>query len=236
MIVGAIKFQLILFFAIAIPSAFSLVWLTPYATYGFDAELLMWEYDSPDFMPSYDRLTTLATSILATLCYVLVLIFVLRKSWSSRSKVSDNSRRRDTLLTLQVVINGGYTVCVSTYFMFLRPYYVPYTVIFNALDIVLCVLWNGKSPIMHLIFNGYIRTKFLENIQNQKVVSLVPDVTSCSQHKTPKSSSFVRTPANDLSPRRTKVASSSSLGCSRDGHLFKQTFLVTAKSFISINR
>lgn len=73
------QLQLILFFAIAIPSAFSLIWLTPYATYGFDAELLMWEYDSPEFMPSYDRLTTLATSVIATVCYILVLFFVLKK-------------------------------------------------------------------------------------------------------------------------------------------------------------
>lgn len=72
------------------------------------------------------------------------------------------------LLTAQVIINGGYTVCVSTYFMFLRPYYVPYTVVYNALDIVLCLLWNGKSPVMHLIFNGYL---FLINTDTRIEIS-----------------------------------------------------------------
>ncbi|VDK70118.1 unnamed protein product [Onchocerca ochengi] len=167
---------------IAVPSVFSLIWLTPEATYGFNAELLLWTYDSPDFMPTCDRITTLTTSILSTVCYVLLLGLVLKKS-SSGNKVPDNSRRRDTFLTMQVMINGGYTVCVSTYFMFLRPYYVPYTVIYNAVDIVLCVIWNGKNPVMHLFFNRYIRTKFFEDVRNRKIFSVILNSVLCLKHK-----------------------------------------------------
>ncbi|VBB31292.1 unnamed protein product [Acanthocheilonema viteae] len=145
--------SVLLFFTISIPSVFSLIWLTPYATYGFDAKMLMWTYDSFDFMPSCDRIITLLTSTFSTICYVLLLILVLKKSSSPGNKVHGGTRRRDTLLTVQVMINGGYTVLVSIYFMFLRPYYVPYTIIYNAVDILLCVFWNGKSPIMHLVFN-----------------------------------------------------------------------------------
>ncbi|OZC11360.1 hypothetical protein X798_01776 [Onchocerca flexuosa] len=180
----------ILFCTIAVPSVFSLIWLTPEATYGFNAEMLMWTYDSPEFMPTYDRITTLITSILSTACYAFLLGLVLRKvsrfpmlliyaRSSSGNKVLDNSRRRDTLLTMQVMINGGYTVCVSTYFMFLRPYYVPYTVIYNAIDIVLCVIWNGKNPVMHLFFNRCSKSK---NILCDPEFSIMPKAQNASRN------------------------------------------------------
>ncbi|VDK68432.1 unnamed protein product [Litomosoides sigmodontis] len=137
--------------------------MTPYATYGFDVANLMWVYDSPDFMPSCDRIITLNSS--------------------PDNKFHATSRRRDILLTLQVIINGGYTVCVSTYFMFLRPYYVPYTVTYNAIDILLCVFWNGKNPLVHLFFNRYVRKKFVEDIRNRKVSSLVFNAFLRLQHK-----------------------------------------------------
>ncbi|VDO38748.1 unnamed protein product [Onchocerca flexuosa] len=140
--------------------------------------MLMWTYDSPEFMPTYDRITTLITSILSTACYAFLLGLVLRKS-SSGNKVLDNSRRRDTLLTMQVMINGGYTVCVSTYFMFLRPYYVPYTVIYNAIDIVLCVIWNGKNPVMHLFFNRCSKSK---NILCDPEFSIMPKAQNASRN------------------------------------------------------
>ncbi|VDN04480.1 unnamed protein product [Thelazia callipaeda] len=140
-----------LFFAIIIPSAFSLIWLTPYTTYGFDAPVLMWIYNSPEFMPSCDRITTLVTSVLATFCYLLVLLHVLKKSRSKGSEIHGTSRQRDTLLTLQVVNNSGYTVCVSIYFI----------------TDLRC-----------------IRAKFIENTRNQKILSLILDMTFCSQHRT----------------------------------------------------
>ncbi|KAM3719311.1 Dopamine receptor [Dirofilaria immitis] len=223
----------ILFFTIAIPSVFSVIWLTPKATYGFNAELLMWIYDSPDFMPTYDRITTLLTSILSTACYILLLGFVLKKSSSTNKKMHDSSRRRDTLLTLQVIINGGYTVCVSTYFMFLRPYYVPYTVIYNALDILLCLLWNGKSPIMHLFFNRYIRTKFFEDIRDRKIFSLVLNVLLCLRHKIfspPNHTSVNGFPLN----RRISLKENNIEGdhCSPE---LKQTFAITTKTTAKVD-
>ncbi|VIO94154.1 Uncharacterized protein BM_BM17517 [Brugia malayi] len=217
----------ILCFTIAIPSVFSLIWLTPYATYGFSAEKLMWVYDSPDFMPSFDRITTLGTSILSTTCYILLLGLVLNKSSSTSNKLSDSSRRRDTLLTLQVIINGSYTICVSTYFMFLRPYYVPYTTIYNAVDIILCVLWNGKSPIMHLFFNRYIRANFLENIRNRKIFSLIINVLLRLRHKISVSS----LPLNRVVPVKADYVDE----CERYNPQFKQTFIVTAKATTNVH-
>uniref|UniRef100_A0A0R3RWN2 7TM_GPCR_Srx domain-containing protein n=1 Tax=Elaeophora elaphi TaxID=1147741 RepID=A0A0R3RWN2_9BILA len=195
--------SIILFFTIAIPSLFSLIWLTPYATYGFDVANLAWVYDSPDFMPSYDRITTLSSA--------------------TGSKLNDGSKRRDTLLTIQVIINGGYTVCVSTYFMFLRPYYVPYTVIYNALDILLCLLWNGKSPFMHLFFNRYIRVKFLEDIRERKTFSFFQNAVSRLQHKifsTPDQISAGSLPLHGTSLKRD---------CLNCGPQLKQTFVINAK-------
>ncbi|VDM40945.1 unnamed protein product [Toxocara canis] len=148
------------------PSIFSFIWLTPIATYGFNATLVMWEYESPEFMPTFDRINTLMCSILSGICYLLIVIDVIRKGAAMSSK----NRRREILITIQVMLNGGYTLAVSTYFMFLRPYYVPYTVFYNATDIVLCLIWNGKSPIMHLIFNKEIRHKFIDEVKVQPVV------------------------------------------------------------------
>ncbi|MCP9261778.1 hypothetical protein DINM_005105 [Dirofilaria immitis] len=133
----------ILFFTIAIPSVFSVIWLTPKATYGFNAELLMWIYDSPDFMPTYDRITTLLTSILSTACYILLLGFVLKKSSSTNKKMHDSSRRRDTLLTLQVIINGGYTDIRDRKIFSL------------VLNVLLCLRHKIFSPPNHTSVNGF---------------------------------------------------------------------------------
>uniref|UniRef100_A0A915PIQ6 7TM GPCR serpentine receptor class x (Srx) domain-containing protein n=1 Tax=Setaria digitata TaxID=48799 RepID=A0A915PIQ6_9BILA len=223
----------ILFLTIAIPSISSLIWLTPFATYGFDAKKLMWTYDSPDFMPPYDRLATLITSVLATACYVLLLIVVLKKSSPTGNKMHDNSRRRDILLTIQVVTNGGYTVCVSTYFMFLRPYYVPYTVMYNAVDIALCVLWNGKSPIMHLLFNQHIRVKFLEDIQKRKVFSLVLNVVY-PQHKL--FSPTFQTSVNGIPLNRTVPVTRNYVKYDHYGAQTKQNVTVAVKSVTNMHR
>ncbi|VDK55417.1 unnamed protein product [Anisakis simplex] len=157
--------QVIIIIFMAIPSAFSLIWLTPYATYGFNATLVMWEYESPDFMPAFDRINTLTCSALSGICYLLIVIDVIRKGSAMTSK----NHRREILITIQVMLNGGYTLAVSIYFMFLRPYYVPYTVFYNATDIALCLIWNGKSPIMHLIFNREIRLKFIAQLKEQSL-------------------------------------------------------------------
>uniref|UniRef100_A0A0M3I9C2 Serpentine receptor class gamma n=1 Tax=Ascaris lumbricoides TaxID=6252 RepID=A0A0M3I9C2_ASCLU len=133
---------------VSIPSIFSFIWLTPIATYGFNATIVMWEYESPDFMPAFDRINTLTCSALSGLCYVLIV--------ADGAAMSSKNHRREIFITLQVMLNGGYTLAVSIYFMFLRPYYVPYTVFYNATDIVLCLIWNGKSPIMHLVFNKFV--------------------------------------------------------------------------------
>ncbi|EFO22228.1 hypothetical protein LOAG_06259, partial [Loa loa] len=151
-------------------------------------------------------------------------------SSSTGNKLNDSSRRRDTLLTLQVIINGSYTVCVSTYFMFIRPYYVPYTKIYNAVDILLCVLWNGKSPIMHLFFNRYIRTNFLEDIRNRKIFALVLNVLLRLRHKifSPAfKTSVISLPLNRVVPLKADC-----VDCDQCGQRFKQTFvvMVTAKA------
>lgn len=64
---------------VSIPSIFSFIWLTPIATYGFNATIVMWEYESPDFMPAFDRINTLTCSALSGLCYVLIVADVIRR-------------------------------------------------------------------------------------------------------------------------------------------------------------
>uniref|UniRef100_A0A915BC68 7TM GPCR serpentine receptor class x (Srx) domain-containing protein n=1 Tax=Parascaris univalens TaxID=6257 RepID=A0A915BC68_PARUN len=152
----------IIFTFVSVPSIFSFIWLTPIATYGFNATLIMWEYESPDFMPAFDRINTLTCSALSGLCYMLIVADVIRRA----ATMATTNHRREIFITLQVMLNGGYTLAVSIYFMFLRPYYVPYNVFYNATDVVLCLIWNGKSPVMHLIFNNYRIQKIESSIGN----------------------------------------------------------------------